>query len=424
MSPDMLWLLAVAGGGALAALVMVLVVALVRLHEAEQRVRDKDAAHEAMLERLRVGEVRLRAIFESVPECVKLQAGDGTVLDINPAGLRLVGATRPGDIVGRRIDTIVAPEHQALYREQMRRVFDGESVAYEFRSLTLDGRSRLLHTHAVPLRDAHGGVHALLGITRDITEHRQAEEQARRHQTELARVARLSTMGEMATGIAHELNQPLAAIANFARGSLRRVRSGDAVGALDLVAPLEEICQQADRAGEVIRHVRDFVRKREPVRVAADLGPIVRSVARFAELEARQQGVALQLDIAPALPRVQADPIMIEQVIGNLVRNAIEAMAEAQSSPREVRVRTRTLDAAGAVEVEVADTGPGIDAARREQVFDPFYSTKPEGVGMGLSISRSIVEALGGSIRAGSRDGGGAVFVFTLPAAAARERAA
>lgn len=423
MSPDMLWLLAVAAGGALAALVMALVVALVRLHEAEQRVRDKDAAHGAMLERLREGDARLRAIFESVPECVKLQGADGTVLDINPAGLRLVGAVRPGDIVGQRIYTIVAPEHQALYREQMRRVFDGESLAYEFRALTLDGRSRWMHTHAVPLRDAHGGVHALLGITRDITEGRQAEEQGRRHQTELARVARLSTMGEMATGIAHELNQPLAAIANFARGSLRRLRSGDTHDAMDLVAPLEEICQQADRAGEVIRHVRDFVRRREPVRVDADLAQILRSVTRFAELEARQHGATLRLELPAALPRIWADPIMIEQVAGNLVRNAIEAMAEAQSARREVVVHARAGDH-GAVVVEVADTGPGVDPGRVDQVFDPFFTTKPEGVGMGLSISRSIVESHGGSIRAGASPGGGAAFVFALPVAGAQACAA
>jgi PAS domain S-box-containing protein len=422
-----LWLLAVAAGGALAALLMALVVALVRLHEAEQRVRDKDDAHEAMLERLRQGEIRLRAIFESVPECVKLQAADGTVLDINPAGLRLLGAQRPGDIVGRRIYAIVAPEHQALYREQMRRVFAGESVAYEFRSLTLAGRSRWMHTHAVPLRDARGGVQALLGITRDVTEDKQAEAQARQHQTELARVARLATMGEMATGIAHELNQPLAAIANFARGSLRRLRSGDTTAAIDLAAPLEEICQQAERAGEVIRHVRDFVRKREPVLADADLGQIVRSVGRFAEMEAAHQDVTLRLELAPALPRVRADAIMIEQVVGNLVRNAIEAMAEARSEPREVSVRViareRARDAA-AVEIEVADTGPGIDAVRREQVFDPFFTTKPEGMGMGLSISRSIVEAHGGGIHAGERAGGGAAFVFWLPAAGAPQAAA
>jgi two-component system sensor kinase FixL len=136
-------------------------------------------------------------------------------------------------------------------------------VVYEFRAITLKNRVAWMETHAAPLRDARGNIYALLGITRDITEHKQAEEQARRHQTELARVARLSTMGEMATGIAHELNQPLSAIANFSRGCIRRLRSGG-MSPQELIEPLEEVCEQAERAGDILRHVRDFVRKREP----------------------------------------------------------------------------------------------------------------------------------------------------------------
>jgi PAS domain S-box-containing protein len=415
---EALWLGVVAAGGTLAAALMVSAVLVLRLREAEQRLRDKEIEHQGVMDRLQENEYRLRAIIQSEPECVKLQAADGTVLEINPAGLKLVDADRPEDIVGKRIYSVVAPEYTDFYRENMRRVFAGEAVVYEFRSITLKGRTCWMETHAVPLRDARGAIYALLGITRDITEHKLAEEQARRHQTELARVARLSTMGEMATGLAHELNQPLAAIANFARGCIRRLHGG-AVAPVELVGPLEEICQQAERASEVMRHVRDFVRKREPQLAAADINHIVRSVAKLTEIETRQQNTVLKLELAPELPRVLADPIMVEQVIGNLVRNSVEAMAEARSQRREITIRTGP-NGGGAVEIEIGDTGPGIDGALIDQVFDQFFTTKPDGVGMGLSISRSIVESHGGSIRAESRAGGGATFRFSLQAAAQR----
>lgn len=395
--------------GLIAATVLVL-----RLREARQRVRDMEAEHQAVLDRLQENEYRLRTIIESEPECVKLQAADGTVLEINPAGLRLLDAARPEDIIGTKIYDVVAQEYKDFYRENMRRVFAGEAVVYEFKSITLKGRVCWMETHAVPLRDARGAVYALLGITRDITEHKWAEEQGRRHQTELARVARLSTMGEMATGLAHELNQPLSAIANFARGCIRRLRSGD-VAPADLIEPLEEVCEQAERAGEIMRHVRDFVRKSEPRMTAVDINLVVRSVVKFTEHEARQHETVITLQLAPEQPRVWADSIMVEQVICNLVRNAMEAMAETRTLRREIIIRTVPHDG-DVVEVEVIDTGPGIDGAVIDQVFDQFFTTKPEGVGMGLSISRSIVESHGGSIRAESRAGGGATFRFTLKA--------
>jgi PAS domain S-box-containing protein len=413
MGSEAMWLGLVALGGGLALTLISLAYLLLRLHEAEQRVRAKEAEHEGVLERLQENEYRLRTIIESEPECVKLQAVDGTVLEINPAGLRLVDAERAEDIIGKRIYDVVAPEYIGIYQENMARVFAGEAAVYEFKSITLKGRTRWMETHAVPLRDARGEVYALLGITRDITEHKWAEEQGRRHQTELARVARLSTMGEMATGLAHELNQPLAAIANFARGCIRRLRTGEVVPA-ELIVPLEEVCEQAERAGEIMRHARDFVRKSEPRMSAVDINQVVRSVVKFTEHEARQHETVVTLQLAPHQPRVWADSIMVEQVICNLVRNAVEAMAERHSLRREIVIRTAP-HGEDKIEVEVVDTGPGIDGTVIDQVFDQFFTTKAEGVGMGLSISRSIVESHGGNIRAESRTDG-ATFRFTLQA--------
>lgn len=414
-----MWYVLVALGGALTVSLVLVAVMLLRLRQAEKHIHDKGVEHRGVLDRLQENEYRLRAIIESEPECVKLQSADGTILEINPAGLRLVGADRPEDVIGKKIYCVVAPEYIEIYRENMRRVFSGEAVVYEFKAITLKGRSVWMETHGVPLRDARGTIYALLGITRDITEHKQAEEQTRRHQTELARVARLSTMGEMATGIAHELNQPLSAIANFARGCIRRLRTDGMIPG-ELIEPLEEVCEQAERAGEILQHVRDFVRKSELQMKPLDINQIVRTVVKFTEHEARQQGAIVRLDLDAGLPRVQADAIMVEQVICNLVRNAVEAMAEAQSPQREITILTRPISG-DAVEIEVVDTGPGIDGTVIDQVFDQFFTTKPEGVGMGLSISRSIVESHGGRIRAESGRKGGATFRFTLQASEQQE---
>ena len=253
-----MWLGAVALGGFLAVGLIAFVYVLLRLREEQQRVREKEAEHQGMLDRLQENENRLRAIIESEPECVKLQAADGTVLEINPAGLALVGAERPEDIIGRKIFTVVAPEYRDYYRENMRRVFEGESVVYEFKSITLKGRTAWMESHAVPLRDARGNIYALLGITRDITEHKWAEEQARRHQTELARVARLSTMGEMATGIAHELNQPLTALSAYGTACEELLARGDTGESLKNAIRL--MVSESFRAAEVVRRLRDFFR--------------------------------------------------------------------------------------------------------------------------------------------------------------------
>jgi C4-dicarboxylate-specific signal transduction histidine kinase len=161
--------------------------------------------------------------------------------------------------------------------------------------------------------------------------------------------------------------------------------------------------------------VRDFARKSELQMKPLDINQIVRTVVKFTELEARQHGATVRLDLDAELPPVQADSIMIEQVIGNLVRNAVEAMAEAHSPRREVTIRTRPIDG-DTVEIKIGDTGPGIDGAVINQVFDQFFTTKQQGVGMGLSISRSIIESHGGSVRAESGRDGGATFLFTLQA--------
>jgi len=243
-----------------------------------------------------------------------------------------------------------------------------------------------------------------------------AEEQVRRHQQTLAHILRMYTVDEMTIGLAHELNQPLAAIAAFCDAGLRILRSkGDEE---KLAYALEQSQSQAHHAGKIINRLRDLLRKPEGVKQHTDVSALVANVAALVANEARDKRIEMRFRLAPHLPRIFVDHVQIEQVLLNLVRNAIEAIDSAATEHRQVTI---CADPAGedSVTVVVEDTGPGLDVEIRALVFDAFYSTKVEGMGMGLAISRSIVEAHGGKLWTESMPGAGASFQFSLPAAAA-----
>lgn len=247
----------------------------------------------------------------------------------------------------------------------------------------------------------------------DITERKQAEELARQQQEKLQMTSRLISIGEMASTLAHELNQPLAAIANYAKGCVRRLRSGKWEAA-ELLAALEKTSAQAERAGRIVQRVRGFVSKREPVFVACDLNEVIEGVASLIEIEAETNAVEVTADLARDLPRVRADPVMIEQVVLNLVKNAIEAMQQTSLARRRLTIRSASRGP-DAVEVEVSDTGPGIPPDFDERSTAPFFTTKEQGMGLGLHICRSILEMHGGHLGANRNASGGATFFFSLP---------
>lgn len=248
---------------------------------------------------------------------------------------------------------------------------------------------------------------------RDITAERQAEHQAREHQQELIHVSRLSTMGEMATGLAHELNQPLSAIANFANGSVRRLQASGQ-GPEDILYALGQITAQADRAGEIIKRLRALVRKQTPVRRVADLNEVVREVCSFVEFEARKAGIVIEQEFYVHNLLVRIDVVQIEQVLLNLIRNALEALREMPEDGRSLVIQTDCQDGEWAV-ARVLDTGPGIRDEEMARLFEPFFTTKQGGMGMGLIISRTIIEDHGGTVNAEQRTGGGSCFSIRLP---------
>lgn len=255
----------------------------------------------------------------------------------------------------------------------------------------------------------------LLASATDITVRRNTEALNREQAARLQATARLVTVGEIASSIAHELNQPLAAIANYVLGALRRLRGGGA-DPVALASALEQAGEQAERAGQIIRRVRDFVQSRQPVLAALDLNALVARAATAAAHEGERNELQVALRLAPDLPRAQADGVMIEQVILNLVRNALEAMRDRTGAVRPVDLITSPGEG-GQLKVTVADRGPGVATEIVDRLFEPFFTSKHEGMGLGLNICRSIVEFHGGRIWTTPRPGGGAEFHFTVHAA-------
>ncbi len=249
---------------------------------------------------------------------------------------------------------------------------------------------------------------------RDITAVRRAEQASRQHQAELVHVSRLSTMGEVATGMAHELNQPLSAIVNYANGCTRRIQGG--LGQTqDLLGALAQIASQAKRASEIIRRLRALVGKQPPMRADVDLNHLVREVCSFVEFETSKLSIQIELDLAGEPIPVHVDLVQIEQVLLNLVRNALDALEESPEGERCLSIHTAVQGSEA--KVDVRDSGPGVESERLKLLFDPFFTTKEGGMGMGLPISQTILENHDGRIWAESAPGQGTVFHVTLPLA-------
>ncbi|MBP2300512.1 sensor histidine kinase [Azospirillum picis] len=278
--------------------------------------------------------------------------------------------------------------------------------------------------HLIKVRTAE--LHAAnRGLRHEMAERRRAEEVARERQKDMDHIARLSILGEMASNLAHELNQPLGAISNYARGCTRRLEAGTGDPA-QLAGATRAIAEQAERAGQIIARIRNFVRKRAPQPEPMDVNDGVHAAVALCEGQARTDSAAITLSLAGDLPPVLADRVQIEQVILNLVKNALDAMADtkpggAGDAVRVVSIRTGR-DREGRVEVAVADRGHGLAADAKARLFEPFFTTKPGGMGLGLSICRTIVEAHGGHLWASDNPGGGTVMRFVLPATTEEHR--
>jgi PAS domain S-box-containing protein len=364
-------------------------------------------------------EGRRTAILNNARDGVLTIDSHGRIQSINPAIETLF--SRPSHaLIGQELSELVDAGPDLLHR--LRRV--ARLPVAEARCWQLDARNTDGGTFPIELS---AGCFDLLGaesytvVIRDITSRREAEARARKHQEELAHVSRVSLAGEMAAGLAHELSQPLTAITAYARGCLRLLAGSVPEPAL-LHEGMAEVVQQAERAGDVLDRLREFVRGGEFQRALTKLKPVIDAAISLARIEAMQQGVEIEARIDPGLPAVLADRVQIEQVLVNLARNAMDAMEAANSEQRSIAVEARRKGN-HAIEISVADSGPGIAAEVTDTIFEPFVTTKPLGMGMGLSISRSIVESHGGKLRVARSVRSGATFIFDLPTAEAEASA-
>ncbi len=252
------------------------------------------------------------------------------------------------------------------------------------------------------------------GFINDLTEYQHTQARLEELQSELAHVSRLSAMGEMASALAHELNQPLGAIANYTKGCRRLLAGADPDAIARTMEVLDKTAEQALRAGQIIRRLREFVARGETERRVEPVSRLIEEASALALVGAREQGIVARVSIDPRTGSVLADRVQVQQVLVNLLRNAREAMQ--QGDRRELTVEARPTGG-GTVEIAVSDTGPGIAAEVADRLFHPFVTTKQSGMGVGLSICRTIVEAHGGRLDVERNVAGGATFRLTLPAA-------
>ncbi|MGE4280484.1 MAG: PAS domain S-box protein [Magnetospirillum sp.] len=378
---------------------------LVRRHlhrrlAAERALSEEHAFRKAMEDSLTVG-MRARDL-------------DGRVTYVNPAFCHMVG-WRPEELVGRvppmpywvpeLLDETLRMHHKVLAGDAPR---DGFEIQFRRR----DGDTFWALVYEAPLIDAQGSHTGWMASVVDITERKAAEELAHQQQEKLQRTSRLITMGEMASTLAHELNQPLSAIASYATGCLNRL-GADNFTPEELRPPLSKLVVQAQRAGQIIRRVHDFVRKSEPRVQVCSLPQVLADAISFVDPDAKKHGVIVILDKQVPEALVDGDHVMLEQVVLNLTRNGVEAMVGLPPKLRRLEV---TLSAQGDnALVSVRDHGAGIAPEVRENLFQPFFTTKDEGMGMGLNICRSIIEFHRGRLWFEPHPDGGSVFVFSLP---------
>ncbi|KAA1058762.1 sensor histidine kinase [Azospirillum argentinense] len=373
---------------------------IARRIRAEEALRAEHAFRKAMEDSLTVG-MRARDL-------------DGRIIYVNPAFCRMVGWSAEELVGAGPVMPYWLPEDLVHTEEVFRAVLAGNAPAngFELRFRRANGERFDALIYEAPLIDAKGRHTGWMGSVLDITERKRAEELARQQQERLQQTARLITMGEMASTLAHELNQPLSAIASYCTGCLNRLQAGS-IRPDELATALEKLSGQARRAGQIIRRIHDFVRKSEPNVAPCCLSEMLEDCVALMEADARQQGVKLVLELGRGLPAVMADRILLQQVVMNLMRNGIEAMAATRRDRRRLSVTVQAMD--GAVLTRIQDRGCGISSENAEKLFSPFFTTKTEGMGMGLNICRSIIEHHQGRLWFEPAPDGGTAFLFSLP---------
>jgi two-component system sensor kinase FixL len=371
-------------------------------------------------ESARAREAHVQSILDTIPEAMVVIDERGIVQSFSAAAERLFDYGR-AEVTGQNVKMLMPSpyrdEHDGYIgrylRTGERRIIGIGRVVVGQRK---DGSTFPMELAVGEMRS--GDARFFTGFIRDLTERQQTEARLQELQAELVHVSRLTAMGEMASALAHELNQPLSAIANYMKGSQRLLEASADKRAQQVRDAMDKAAEQAMRAGQIIRRLRDFVARGESERRVEDVKKLVEEASALALVGAKDRGVRVRFDLTPGAKLVLADKVQIQQVLLNLIRNAIEAMDGCER--RDLVIATAVLPG-NMIEISVTDTGSGITPEIGAQLFQPFVTSKPQGMGVGLSISRTIVEAHGGAIAPRPNPGGGTVFLFTLPAVAKEE---
>ncbi|MBI3676008.1 MAG: PAS domain S-box protein [Proteobacteria bacterium] len=380
------------------------------IHDLTQ-IKQEAALHEG-------GRRHLAAIVDSSSDAIISKTLDGFITSWNSAAERIFGYTA-NEAIGQPLDVIIPANRLSEEDVIIAQIkADKRIESLETVRKRKDGTEIAVSLSVSPIRDAHGDIVGAAKIVRDITEIKHAEKHLHDLQAELLHVTRLTSMGQLSSALAHELNQPLTAITNYLNAARRTLQTVVAEDHARIVEILEKAAGQTLRAGQIIRRLRDFVEKRETDRSLEDANAIIGDSIALGLVGAADINVKLLTHLVPDLPEVVVDRVQIQQVLINLMRNAVEAMQE--SERRELHVSTR-LSESGFIEIAVADTGSGMPQEVAERLFQPFVTTKAKGMGVGLTICRSIVEAHGGRLWMTPHEGGGTVFRFLLPTAKAAE---
>lgn len=399
-------------------------------------IEDKNAQLESARDSLeiRIAE-RTRALTEEIADRVRAeeslrklsQAVDQSpamTIITDPAGSIEYVNARFTAVTGYTLDDVLGSNPRILkagevppetYRELWNTITAGREWRGEIHNRKKDGALYWASTTISPVSDAKGDITHFLGISEDITELKRIQQERHRQQAELAHAGRVIILGEMATSLAHELNQPLSVISGCAQLCRKTLQTASGDGDA-LSEAVDQIFEQADRANEIIHSIRGFVHKDPPGRESVSLNLAVERIADLLRGDAREHGAAISFEFADHLPPVAANMLQIQQVILNLAHNGIEAMVRNAPDRRRLVISTARLDD-GSVAIDVGDSGPGIPSDAMDSVFEPFFTLKPDGIGMGLSISRTIVEAHGGELSVISNTADGACFRVSLPPA-------
>lgn len=380
-------------------------------------ITSRRAAEEA----LRSQESHLRSILSTVPDAMVVIDDQGLILSFSAAAEQLFGYTE-AELLGANVSRLMPSPDRERHDGYIRRYLEtGEKRIIGIgRVVFAQRKDGSTFPMELSIGEARGDAHPLFtGFIRDLTERQKTEERLEALQSELIHVSRVSAMGTMASTLAHELNQPITAVANYVEAVRDLLVDPDPDDMPMIRDALDDTAKEALRAGHIVRRLRDFVARGEVEKTIEKLPLLINEAAVLGLMGAREKGVAPRFDLDPYASPVLVDKVQIQQVLINLVRNAVEAMAD--SPVRELAVTSRP-DQQGFVRIIVSDTGPGVDPAVAAQLFTAFVSTKNEGMGLGLSICRTIVEANGGRIWMEPRKGGGTEFHFTLVSAKAEER--